>query len=182
MKTNITQTLVDEHRLILRMIALLEKNAPLTAAGSYLNWQFYVDGIDFIRQYADHFHHAKEEDVLFKALVDNGMPKDNSPVAAMLMEHDQGRAFVRAMGSAVHEVQAGRTDNYQAIADNALGYAALLRDHISKEDDILYPLAERVIPETMRTGILQGYQSPETQASNEFGERYDAIVTQYEQE
>lgn len=156
MKTDITSALVDEHRLILRMIALLEKNAPGTAAGSYLNWQFYLDGIDFIRQYADRFHHAKEEDVLFKALIANGMPKDHSPVAAMLMEHDLGRSFVRAMELAVHEAQAGRTDIYQEIADNALGYAALLRDHIAKEDDILYPLSERVLPESMRDGILKG--------------------------
>ena len=182
MKANITQALVDEHRLILRMIALLEKNAPLTAEGKYRNWQFYLDGIDFIRQYADRFHHAKEEDVLFKALVDNGMPKDNSPVAAMLMEHDQGRGFVRAMDTAVQEAQAGSSDSWQIIADNALRYAALLRDHISKEDEILYPLAERVIPETMRSGILQGYQNAEAQVSAGFGERYQTVVAQYEQE
>ena len=182
MKTDITQTLVEEHGLILRMVALLEKNAPRTAEGNYLQWQFYLDGIDFIRQYADRFHHAKEEDILFKALIDNGMPKEHSPVAAMLMEHDQGRSFVRAMESAVHEAQAGLTDNYQIIADNALGYAVLLRDHISKEDDILYPLAERVIPETMRTGILQGYKAAEEQVSPEFGDRYQDIVKQYEQE
>jgi len=182
MKADISSTLVGEHRLILRMIALLEKNAPQTAQGNYLNWQFYLDGIDFIRQYADRFHHAKEEDVLFKALIDNGMPREHSPVAAMLMEHDQGRSFVRALESAVHGAQAGRTDTCQAIADNALGYAALLREHISKEDDILYPLAERVIPETMRAGILQGYQSAEAQVAPEFGARYDAIVTRYEQE
>jgi hemerythrin-like domain-containing protein len=182
MKVDITTTLVEEHRLILRMIALLEKNAPQTAEGNYLNWQFYLDGIDFIRQYADRFHHAKEEDVLFKALVDNGMPKENSPVAAMLMEHDQGRNFVRAMEFAVHEAQSGRTDTYQAIADNALGYAALLRDHISKEDEILYPLAERVIPETMRTGILQGYQAAEAHVSPGFESLYQAIIVQYEQE
>ena len=182
MKTDITQALVNEHHLILRMIALLEKNAPLTAAGNYRNWQFYLDGIDFIRQYADRFHHAKEEDVLFKALIDNGMPKDNSPVAAMLMEHDQGRSFVRAMESALNEAQAGRSDACQAIADNALGYAALLRDHISKEDDILYPLAERVLPEAMRAGILQGYQAAEAQVPAEFGDQYQVIITLYEQE
>lgn len=182
MKTDITQALVAEHQLILRMIALLEKNAPRTAAGDYTNWQFYTDGIDFIRQYADSFHHAKEEDVLFKALVDNGMPKENSPVAAMLMEHDQGRSYVRAMETAVHEAQAGHKDKYQAIADNALGYAALLRDHIAKEDDILYPLSERVLPESMRAGILKGYQEAEAQVSSEFSEHYNVIVKQYEQE
>jgi len=70
MKADITKALVEEHQLILRMIGLLEKNAPQTAAGDYRNWQFYLDGIEFIRNYADRYHHAKEEDVLFKALVD----------------------------------------------------------------------------------------------------------------
>jgi hemerythrin-like domain-containing protein len=182
MKTDITQTLVDEHRLIIRVLALLEKNAPRTAEGNYCNWQFYLDGIDFIRQYADQFHHAKEEDILFQALIDNGMPKEHSPVAAMLMEHDQGRSFVRAMESAVHEAQSGRMDDYQKIADNALGYAVLLRDHISKEDEILYPLAERVLPESVRPGILAGYQTAEAQVPHEFREHYQHIVEHYEQE
>ena len=182
MKADITKALVDEHQLILRMIGLLEKNAPKTAAGDYRNWQFYLDGIDFIRQYADRFHHAKEEDVLFKALVDNGMPKENSPVAAMLMEHDHGREFVRKMEAAVKEAQAGRMDVYQVIAENALGYTALLRDHIAKEDDILYPLSERVLPETMRPGILEAYEKAEAQAPREITERYRAIVERYEQE
>jgi len=182
MKTNITQTLVNEHRLILRMIALLEKNAPRTAAGEYDNWGFYLDGVDFIRNYADRFHHAKEEDVLFKALVDNGMPKDNSPVAAMLMEHDQGRNFVRLMEAAALKAAANNTEINQTIAENALGYAALLREHVSKEDDILYPLAERVLPEAVRSEILHSYQVAEDQASPGLGKCFEAVVTKYEQE
>jgi len=181
MKTDITQVLVAEHKLILRMIGLLEKYAPLTASGQYRNWRFYHDGIDFIRTYADRYHHAKEEEILFKALIDNGMPKENSPVAAMLMEHDKGRGLVRALETAVLEAEAGRTDVYRAIGDNALGYAALLREHIGKEDEILYPLAERVIPETMRGVILHGYQTAEAQVASDFGERYQAVVAKYEQ-
>lgn len=47
----ITEALVHEHKLILRMLALLERNAPLTRAGSYNNYQFYLDGVEFIRNY-----------------------------------------------------------------------------------------------------------------------------------
>jgi hemerythrin-like domain-containing protein len=182
MRTDITGILVEEHRLILRMISLLEKNAPLTAAGTYQNRQFYLDGVDFIRTYADRFHHAKEEDVLFAALIHNGMPKDHSPVAAMLMEHDQGREFVRAMEAAVMEAHSGSADACGAIAANALGYAALLRDHIGKEDEILYPLAERVLPEAMRFGIVSGYQSAEAALTPELRHRYQQMVAMYEQE
>lgn len=179
MATNVTQTLVDEHTLILRMIALLEQNAPRTAAGQYTNWQFYLDGIDFIRQYADRFHHAKEEDVLFEALVANGMPREHSPVAAMLMEHDLGRSHVRQLEEAVREAQAGRSDRYPVIAEHALAYAELLKDHIAKEDTVLYPLAERVLPEEMRADILQRYQTAEQRIPEGFSQHYGQIVEQY---
>lgn len=182
MKTDITRALVAEHRLILRVIALLERNAPRTAAGGYSNWQFYLDGVDFIRNYADRFHHAKEEDVLFAALVKNGMPRENSPVAAMLMEHDQGRTYVRRMETAAREAMDGLTGRENVIAENALAYAEMLREHISKEDDILYPLAERVIPEVMREEIAAGYQRAEADADTGFSERYQQLVEAYEQE
>jgi hemerythrin-like domain-containing protein len=182
MKRDITQALVDEHKLILRMLALLERNAPLTAQGRYTNYRFYLDAVDFIRSYADRFHHAKEEDILFEALVANGMPRENSPVAAMLLEHDRGRAYVKAMEEATLAAMAGDAARNRAIADNGLGYLQLLREHIAKEDNILYPLAERVIPETMREGIVKGYAKAEARTPADFGERYRELVERYEGE
>lgn len=182
MKTDITQALVAEHRLILRMIALLERNAARTAAGDFTNWQFYLDGVDFIRNYADRFHHAKEEDVLFSALVRNGMPRENSPVAAMLMEHDQGRAYVLDMETAVQKTLDGLPGQESTLTENALAYAELLREHIGKEDDILYPLAERVIPEALRGEIVSAYQQAEARANSDLSEQYRKLVERYEQE
>jgi len=181
-KKDITGALVTEHRLILRMIALLERNALRTAEGTYTNWQFYLDGVDFIRNYADSFHHAKEEDVLFEALIQNGMPREHSPVAAMLMEHDQGRAFVKALKTAAMGAISGHDGWKQIIAENALAYAALLREHIAKEDDVLYPLAERLIPDTMRDDIVAGYAAAEARTAADFTAHYEKIVAGYEQE
>ncbi|HBG06717.1 MAG: cation-binding protein [Geobacteraceae bacterium GWC2_58_44] len=180
MNHDITQRLKDEHQLILRMLALLEKNAALTAQGSFHDYRFYLDGVDFIRNYADRFHHAKEEDILFEALIENGMPRENSPVAAMLMEHDLGRAFVRGMEEAAKRALNGEAGQDQAIATSARGYLELLREHISKEDDILYPLAERVIPEEKRDAIVAGYQRAEEKAAAGLEAHYRAIVEGYE--
>ena len=181
MKQDITATLVAEHVLIKRMLALIEKFAPLTAEGTFSDWQFYLDGADFIRQYADRFHHAKEEDILFEALVTNGMPRQNSPVAAMLMEHDLGRGYVKAFADAAARALAGETGLAGVVAENALAYAALLRDHIAKEDEILYPLAERVIPDGMRPTIITGYAKAESLVADDFSDRYERIVAGYEQ-
>ncbi len=182
MKKNITQALVKEHELILRMLAVLAHNARKTAEGRYDNYSFYVAGVDFIRNYADRYHHAKEEDVLFEALIKNGMPRENSPVAAMLMEHDQGRAYVKAMEAAALAALAGEPEQNQVIAENALAYIELLREHISKEDDILYPLAERLLPEAARDAIIAGYGAAEARTAAGFERNYEALVSAYEDE
>lgn len=180
MKRDITQRLVYEHQLILRMLDLLEHNARLTEEGSFRDYHFYLDGVDFIRNYADRFHHAKEEDVLFEAMVKNGMPRENSPVAAMLMEHDIGRAFVKGMEEAATRALNGEAGQEQAIVENARGYLELLREHISKEDGILYPLAERVIPEEMRDGIVAGYKTAEERSPEGFEAQYRSVVERWE--
>lgn len=181
MKSNVTQVMVDEHKLILRMIALVEKNTELLEQGKFRNWQFYLDAVDFIRNYADRFHHAKEEDVLFIELIKNGMPEKQSPIEAMHMEHDQGRAYVRAVEEAAQKAIDGETGQAVIITDNARGYAALLRGHIEKEDDILYPLAERVLPEEVRSRMLTAYESAEAKTPG-LEDKYRKVVESYERQ
>ncbi len=181
MKTNVTQVMSDEHQLILRMITLVEKNTRLMEQGDFRNWQFFLDAIDFIRNYADRFHHAKEEDVLFMELVKNGMPEKQSPIEAMHMEHDQGREFVRALEEAAEKALAGEPGQIPLIAESAKGYAELLRGHIDKEDNILYPLAERVLPEDVRSGMLKAYENAEAQLPG-LKEKYRKLVEDYERQ
>ncbi len=181
MKTNVTQVMSDEHQLILRMITLVERNTELMEQGKFRNWQFFLDAVDFIRNYADRFHHAKEEDVLFIELVNNGMPAKQSPIEAMQMEHEQGRAFVRGLEEAAQQALAGEPGQIPLIAENAKGYAELLRGHIDKEDTILYPLAERVLPEEVRERMLTAYDHAEEQTPG-LEKRYYQLVESYEQQ
>lgn len=179
MKTDVTQVMVEEHKLILRMVALLEKNTELLEKGRFRDWDFFLVAVDFVRHYADRFHHAKEEDVLFKALVDNGMPAQHSPVAAMLMAHDQGRDHVCAMEEAARRALEGEVGQAAIIIEQARGYIAMIRDHIDKEDTILYPLAERVLPQEMRPAMVEAYQQAAEVAPG-LEERYLRLVEEYE--
>lgn len=182
MSGNITDRLIDEHRLILRILAVLEKRALRVADGAVPDPEFFLAAVDFIRNYADRFHHAKEEDVLFAALVANGMPREHSPVAAMLLEHEQGRAHVRALEAAALAVQAGESGRALEIAEHACAYLELLRQHIDKEDHILYPLSERLIPAGQREAVLAGYAAAAERVPAGFEERYRQLVAHYEAE
>ena len=96
--------------------------------------------IGFLKEFADKCHHGKEEGILFPALTGAGMPKQGGPVAVMLSEHVEGRAFIQQMEKAV----SGAVDA-AAFTQAAQGYAALLRAHIAKENNVLFPAAERLL-------------------------------------
>jgi hemerythrin-like domain-containing protein len=184
MPQDVTDVMVQEHKLILRMVTLVEKNSALAEQGLFTDWQFFLDAVDFIRSYADRFHHAKEEDTLFTALVANGMPEENSPVAAMHLAHDEGRVFVRGMEEGATKALAGEEGPVAtivaAIAENARGYAALLREHIHTEDNILYPLAERILPAGVRPAMVEAYNQAVAAVPADFTDRYTQMVERYE--
>jgi hemerythrin-like domain-containing protein len=181
MKTDVTRVMVDEHRLILRMIALVEQNTALMEGGKLRNWQFYLDAVEFIRNYADHFHHAKEEEILFAALIKNGMPEKQSPIEAMHIEHEQGREHVLAIEDATRKALAGEAGQIPLLATHARGYAQLLRGHIDKEDTILYPLAERVLPAAVRPDMLAAYATADARTPG-LADRYRQLVEHYERQ
>ncbi len=179
----LTKDLVDEHRLIKRMIDVLEKEAGLLEKGQKLEPLLFVQITDFIRNFADGFHHAKEEDILFREMVRKGMPEKSSPIEAMLIEHEQGRTFVRGIISALVRFSKGDSKAVRDVTDNAYGYINLLREHIEKEDDILYPLAERIFSHEEKKMQLEEYKKAEINKGGAAAlKKYKMLVEELEKE
>jgi len=141
------QTLMDEHRVIERAITALTGYARAIAGGADLPRQDLVELVGFLQDYADSHHHGKEEDILFRAMADHGMPVDGGPLAVMLAEHTEGRRLTRALADLAAGEEAWGPDHRSRLLRAATGYARLLRDHIQKEDRVLYPMAAQMLPE-----------------------------------
>jgi hemerythrin-like domain-containing protein len=141
-----THILMEEHRLIERVLTATQTAASRVLQGAELRPAFFINVALFIRNFADGVHHRKEEGVLFIAMNQAGMPTQGSPIGVMLADHEQGREFTREMDSAAKKWDAGDASACHAVVHNAQGYAALLRQHIYKEDNILFPMAGRIIP------------------------------------
>lgn len=141
---NVTEVLKDEHKNILMVIkALLEECDSLEKDGK-INQDFFKKTAEFIQGYADSYHHAKEEDILFKELCGSDVKMHCNPTGQMLLEHDLGRGYVRGLKDGLDK------ENVQEIVKNARAYAKLLSDHIYKEDNILYPMAEEALSEKQK--------------------------------
>ena len=96
--------------------------------------------------------------MLFTVLVDAGLPREVGPVAAMLADHDQGRADTRQMRAAAERLGAGDVNACGEVVANALGYVDLLRQHIGKEDHVLFPMADEMIPLAEQSALTDRFE------------------------
>lgn len=146
-----TAVLSDEHKNISCVINRVLKECDGINSGNSLNEDFFIKAVDFIRNYADKFHHSKEEDILFAELNKDGVLEHCNPIGQMLHEHDLGRGFVKGLSEAV-----GKGDKAEAVK-NARGYCELLQEHIFKEDNILYPMADEALKEGAQKEIAEKF-------------------------
>jgi hemerythrin-like domain-containing protein len=142
-----TQELSHEHEAIKVMLRIMGKACDKIEAGKAVDPDHLDQMVEFVQVFADKCHHAKEEDRLFPAMADAGVPVQGGPIGVMLLEHNKGREYVRAVKAAVPGYRAKDKAATQKIMVNARGYAALLGPHIDKEDHILYPMADQVLSE-----------------------------------
>jgi hemerythrin-like domain-containing protein len=146
------EVLMNEHRLIESVLDSLEAYVDRLAPNPATETADLDRFTRFIRAFADTCHHGKEEDILVQTRVQNGMPRDSGPIAVMLHEHEEGRQLVRTLTEfAARSAAPGWSDaDRNQIRRAAHAYADLLRQHIQKEDGILYPMAvSRLDPVTM---------------------------------
>jgi hemerythrin-like domain-containing protein len=159
--TTATQTLRHEHDAILRMLDATEETARQLAAGEPVEPRILDGLLEFFRMFADQCHHGKEEDLLFPKLQEKGMPREMGPIGVMLLEHDQGRALVRQMNQAASDYKKGQTGAAARWSDAARAYAELLREHIAKENNILFVMAERMLTAEEQRELAAQFESAE---------------------
>jgi hemerythrin-like domain-containing protein len=166
-----TATLIRDHRLIERVLRCLEAAAQRIERKESFRIEAFIDAADVIACFADGCHHRKEEEMLFPALVRAGLTRDSGPLGVMLFEHDDGRRYAAAMRLAARRVMAGESHVAREVAEDARAYAALMRQHMLKEERFLFPLAERLLNEEEREAVLGGCAAIDR---NLQGQRVDA--------
>lgn len=178
-----TENLKEEHQVILRMIKVLLVASDKLEKSENVSVDVFKKAIDFIRTFADRCHHAKEEDTLFPVLERRGILRHRGPIAVMLMEHEHGRLFVKGLNEALEKFEKGDKTAKDAIVENARGYADLLDQHIYKEDNILYPMGDKVLSEVDDRELLDKFEKIEKEIIGEGKhEYYLHVIAELEKE
>ena len=172
------ERLVAEHNIIERGLDLLEQSVAKIGSGQSLPDGFAQWAPAFFAQFADKCHHAKEEDLFFPLLKERGIPEQGGPIGVMLHEHDVGRDCVRRMREA-----SGADFDAARFATAAKELIPLLRQHIFKENNVLFQMAGNVMSEAddadMDAKFTQVEQERDLAGMHE---RYETEVARWEEE
>jgi hemerythrin-like domain-containing protein len=152
-----TQVLMAEHELILEALDALETKVAAVRAGAAPDRAYFEKVVAFLREFADKCHHGKEENLLFKRMTERGFPVQSGPIAVMLSEHEAGRAYIRGIADGAAKVGTDPAATNQ-IAENARGYIDLLRAHIGKENNVLFPMADRALTPEDQAHLAQEFE------------------------
>lgn len=162
-----TETLKQEHKIILLVLAAAEKQAKAIEAAGKMDGDKIDKLLDFFRNFADCCHHSKEEKHFFVALERRGMKPDVGPIAVMLAEHQHGRNRLKAVADALGKARTGDRHAIREVRENLAAYVKLLKEHISKEDNVLFAMADKILTAGDQAALSEEFEKAE---KDEMGE------------
>ena len=153
------ETLMTEHRLIEQVLGALDTFIGQLSLEVADDRGQVARFARFFKNFADRCHHGKEEERLFVAMNQCGFPREFGPVGVMLAEHTEGRAHVGALAEIGNGKRPLTADEKQRATEHALAFIPLLKSHIQKEDNILYPMARQAIPPAQWAQLESGCEA-----------------------
>lgn len=140
---SVVAVLKTEHEWIVEALELLEGVTRRIHHNEWLEPEAVLGLVAFLQNFADRCHHAKEEEVLFPVLLRAGAADAGVRLASVAAEHDQARRLLRTMDQ--HATSVGEKEGADRFGHAAHAYAALIRKHITMENEVLFPLAEQLL-------------------------------------
>lgn len=140
-----TEELKHEHAIILKVLDVAAIEVVRISQTYKINPGKIAAMLDFFKGFVDRCHHTKEELHLFPMLERRGQPRDTGPLAVMLEEHTLGRIYLKTAAKALTLVDKGDQASIDEVGGNLGAYVDLLKAHIAKENNVLFPLADSLM-------------------------------------
>lgn len=161
---NAINELIAEHEAVRLTLKILKKIGRQIDETKKIPTTEHVEQLfDFFSTFVDRCHHGKEEELLFPALEQVGISREGGPVGVMVKEHQQGRDLVSKMKNELSRYSDGANDAALNLKKHADDYIALLDFHIEKENNVLFPMAIKHLPEHRLAEMKHGFEKIESE-------------------
>ena len=158
-----TDILKHEHQIILKVLEAAGRAAQSIADTDKIDIEKIDKILDFFKVFVDRCHHGKEEEYLFPKMQERGLPPDKGPILVMLSEHMGGRNTVKAISEALEREKQGDPSAAAAVAANLAILDEHLRGHIDKENEVLFPMADKVLTAEDQQVLVAAFEKHEAE-------------------
>lgn len=100
----------------------------------------------YIDSFPERLHHPKEDEFLFRPVIARAA-EAHALIDQLRTEHQQGAKLIRTLEQALRDLEAHWPDDAARFAALVEAYSRFHWDHMRVEEDVLMPLAERVLLE-----------------------------------
>jgi hemerythrin-like domain-containing protein len=171
------EVLRNEHGLIRHFLDNLALAVERLENGERPPSEVFDKAVQFARTFADAFHHAKEEHMMFVRLAQKKNGAIDGEIQALRHQHERARDHVAAIASAVEGYDAAKPIQTGRILESAAAYIAVLRSHIHKEDHVFFPLAQEALTAEEADQLHQEFDNASQKAGGScFEESHKLVV------
>lgn len=173
--------LMNDHSKIERALIMIERQLERSDG-----FDTAITGalLEFLFEFGERYHNQKEEQSLFPLLGSRGLPTHGGPIAVMLSEHELERNYLLKLLRETQAIKDKTSSITASYRETLQSYIALTKDHIWKENDILYPMGRRVVSEADNTFLLNEFDKlllAMPYQGKGFVERWDTLLNTVEQ-
>ena len=174
-----TGQLMSEHRLIERMVGLIQRELSRIQATKEAKPKFIEIAVDFFRVYTDFCHHGKEEHILFGELEAKPLsPEHRAMMEELIWEHAFVRGVVKELLGAKERYGRGSGEALADINRTMSILSTFYPAHIEKEDKHFFPLSMEYFSQNERGQMLEAFRKFDSSLIHEL---YKERVLQLEQ-
>jgi hemerythrin-like domain-containing protein len=171
-----TEDLRKEHDSILHVLSVMGRMISDKTKEDIVKLKYYNELIYFLKIFADKCHHGKEELYLFKELIRSGLSDEEGHIGILLAEHNRGREFIDLMSRSLG------SKNMKAFHISAAGYRELLPNHIARENNVLFAIADRMLDDARQDEISEGFaKHEESVIGHGVHERLHAMIESWDE-
>ncbi len=174
--------LLDEHVVILTHLDTLSRAATKIVRDEGPPKEFFRDALDVSREFADRFHHYKEEHVMFGLLAQKHEGQLDGEVDRHRDQHEACRNLTQQIAEALEGYSQSLDSSARTVHRNISEYVRILRSHIRSENEILFPMAVEALTEADGVALLEEFRRYEAKAGDadldHYRQRVEALAAQ----
>lgn len=174
------QELKRDHLVIQQVVAGMSAVAELVESGKQVDPSLLSDLVQFLRVFADEYHHEKEEQHLFPLLANKANVGTRRELESLEREHRSAKQLVGQLA----KVAAVYIDNPAAVRYRVIDLLRQLVElyptHIWKEDFLLFPLAQQSLSTTEQQDLQEQFENVEREVGEDVHAGFEMLAKKLE--